>query len=401
MPLTKTGFHPIISQWFSETFGSPTDVQKKAWPEIASGNHLLITAPTGSGKTLAAFLWAIHRLVSNDWPPGQIRAIYISPLKALNNDVRRNLNMPLRQLKARFQAEGEIFPNIRVATRSGDTPADERRRMLRRPPEILITTPESLNLMVSSKGSRKMLEGVAVVILDEVHAVAGTKRGVHLMTAVDRLVPLSGEFQRIALSATVKPMDRIACFIGGYRMHGDVHEPVYQKRPVTLIRSHMRKEMTVRVGFPANARDTMVNDSWWPALIESFKEIIHENRSTLFFTNSRRMAEKVARLINEGEPEELAYSHHGSLSKELRLVVEQKLKNGELKAIVATNSLELGIDIGDLDQVVLIQTPPAIGSAIQRIGRSGHGVGEKSQGVLFPIHGRDFINAGGSGTVRY
>ena len=188
-------------------------------------------------------------------------------------------------------------------------------------------------------------------------------------------------------------MDRIACFVGGYRMHGDVHEPVYQKRPVALIRSHMQKEMTVRVGFPANARDTMVNDSWWPALIQSFKEIIHENRSTLFFTNSRRMAEKVARLINEGEPEELAYSHHGSLSKELRLVVEQKLKNGELKAIVATNSLELGIDIGDLDQVVLIQTPPAIGSAIQRIGRSGHGVGEKSRGVLFPVHGRDFINA--------
>jgi ATP-dependent Lhr-like helicase len=385
MTLTKNGFHPIIREWFSETYGSPTDVQKKAWPEIASGNHLLITAPTGSGKTLAAFLWAIHRLLSNDWPPGQTRVVYISPLKALNNDVERNLIKPLEQLKARFQAKGEPFPDIRVATRSGDTPAGERRKMLRTPPEILITTPESLNILVSSKGSRKILERLAVVILDEVHAVAGGKRGVHLMTAVDRLVPLSGEFQRIALSATVKPMDRIAEFIGGYRMQGDVHEAVYQKRPVTLIRSHMQKEMTVRVGFPANAREKMVDDSWWPALIESFKEIIHENRSTLFFTNSRRMAEKVARLINEGEPEELAYSHHGSLSKELRLVVEQKLKNGELKAIVATNSLELGIDIGDLDQVVLIQTPPAISSAIQRIGRSGHGVGEKSRGYCFPF----------------
>ncbi|MCG6879646.1 MAG: DEAD/DEAH box helicase [Deltaproteobacteria bacterium] len=393
MTLTKTGFHPIIREWFSETFGSPTDVQEKAWPFIASGKHLLITAPTGSGKTLAAFLWAIHRLVSNDWPPGQIRAIYISPLKALNNDVRRNLITPLRQLKARFQAKGEIFPDIRVATRSGDTPADERRRMLRTPPEILITTPESLNILVSSKGSRKMLEGVAVVILDEVHAVAGGKRGVHLMMAVDRLVPLSGEFQRIALSATVKPMERIAEFIGGYRMQGDVDEPVYQKRPVTLIQSDMQKEMTLRVDFPADAGERMVDDSRWPALIESFKEIIHKNRSTLLFTNSRRMAEKVARLINEGEPEELAYSHHGSLSKELRLVVEQKLKRGELKAIVATNSLELGIDIGDLEQVVLIQTPPAISSAIQRIGRSGHGVGEESRGILFPIHGRDFINA--------
>ncbi len=393
MSLTKTGFHPIISEWFLETYGSPTDVQKKAWPEIASGNHLLITAPTGSGKTLAAFLWAIHKLLSNDWQPGRTRVVYISPLKALNNDVRRNLIKPLEQLKARFQAKGEPFPDIRVATRSGDTPADERRKMLRTPPEILITTPESLNILVSSKGSRSILNGVAVVILEEVHAVAGGKRGVHLMMAVDRLVPLSGEFQRIALSATVKPMERIAEFIGGYEMQGDVDEPVYQKRPVTLIQSDMQKRMTIRVDFPANAGERMVDDSRWPALIESFKEIIHKNRSTLLFTNSRRMAEKVARLINEGEPEELVYSHHGSLSKELRLVVEQKLKTGQLKAIVAANSLELGIDIGDLDQVVLIQTPPAISSAIQRIGRSGHGVGQESRGSLFPIHGRDFVNS--------
>ncbi len=393
MNLAELEFHSIISEWFSETYGSPTDIQKKAWPLIASGKHLLITAPTGSGKTLAAFLWAIHQLLSNKWPSGRTRVAYISPLKALNNDVRRNLITPLEQLKSRFKAKGESFPDIRVLTRSGDTPANERRRMLRTPPEILITTPESLNILVSSKGSRPMLEGLSVVILDEVHAVAGTKRGVHLMTAVDRLVPLSGEFQRIALSATVKPMERIARFIGGYEMHGDAVDPVYKKRPVIQIRSDIQKEITVRVAFPENAREKMVDDSWWPALIESFKKIIHKNRSTLLFTNSRRMAEKVARLINEGEPEELAYSHHGSLSKELRLVVEQKLKSGQLKAIVATNSLELGIDIGNLDQVVLIQTPPAIGSAIQRIGRSGHGVGEKSQGVLFPVHGRDFINA--------
>ena len=223
MNLIKTGFHPIISEWFSETYGSPTDVQERAWPEIASGKHLLITAPTGSGKTLSAFLWAIHKLLSNEWPRGRTRVVYISPLKALNNDVRRNLIKPLDQLKARFQAKGEPFPDIRVVTRSGDTPADERRKMLRNPPEILITTPESLNILVSSKGSRQMLTGVAVVILDEVHAVAGGKRGVHLMSAVDRLVLLSGEFQRIALSATVKPMERIAEFIGGYEMHGDIH----------------------------------------------------------------------------------------------------------------------------------------------------------------------------------
>ena len=273
--------------------------------------------------------------------------------------------------------------------------------MLRTPPEILITTPESLNILVSAKGSRRMLTGVVVVILDEIHAVAGGKRGVHLMMAVDRLVPLSGEFQRIALSATVKPMARIAEFIGGYEMHGDAGETVYEKRPVTLIQSDMQKEMTLRVDFPANAGERMVDDSRWPALVESFKEIIHKNRSTLLFTNSRRMAEKVARLINEGEPEELAYSHHGSLSKELRLVVEQKLKRGELKAIVATNSLELGIDIGDLGPGGTDPDPARhiIGHPAHRPLRARRGRGEPGDIVSHSRQG--FYQCRGSGASRY
>ncbi len=353
---------------------------------------MLATAPTGSGKTLTAFLWAVNQLATKTWENGQVRVLYISPLKALNNDVQRNLIKPLSEISEYFRKAGKDFPSIRVLTRSGDTPQDERRRMLSRPPEILITTPESLNLLVSSKNSRLMLTGIATVILDEIHAVIGTKRGTHLITAVDRLIPLTGEFQRIALSATVRPMKKVAEFVGGYEMTGHAAEPHYKKRQVSVIRSENLKKYSIQVCFPENARELMADDSWWPALIGSFKKITGRNRSTLFFANSRRLTEKVARLINEEEQEEIAYSHHGSLSKEIRLAVEQKLKHGELKAIIATNSLELGIDIGDLDQVVLIQSPRSVSSGIQRIGRSGHGVGQVSRGRLFPTHGRDFLD---------
>ncbi len=386
-------FHPLINEWFNKTFGVPTDVQQKAWPEIAAGNHVLVTAPTGSGKTLTAFLWSLHQLLTGSWPNGHIRVVYISPLKALNNDVFRNLEKPLAELKEAFIESGEPFSSVRVLTRSGDTPQAERRLMHRKPPEILITTPESLNLLVSSKSGRSMLTGVTSVIMDEIHAVVSSKRGTHLMTAVDRLVPICGEFQRIALSATVKPLKKVAEFIGGYSMEGDSIEPVYKKRHVSIVRSEHEKELEIKVCFPEDASEEIQNGSRWPVLIDNFKSIILKNHSTLLFANSRRMTEKVARLINENELDVMAYSHHGSLSKEIRLVVEQKLKKGDLKAIVATNSLELGIDIGDLDQVVLIQSPPSVSSAIQRIGRSGHSVGQTSRGRLFPTHGRDFLNA--------
>jgi ATP-dependent helicase Lhr and Lhr-like helicase len=386
-------FHPLIKQWFWEKFGTPTDIQEKAWPEIAAHHHVLVTAPTGCGKTLAAFLWSINLLVSGVWTGGKVRVLYISPLKALNNDVQRNLIKPLGELREYFTRTGTVFPQINVLTRSGDTPGEERRRMVRRPPEILITTPESLNLLITSRSGRSLLTGIATVILDEIHAVVGTKRGTHLITAVDRLVPLCGDFQRIALSATVNPAEKIAEFVGGFRKIGQGRDSHFEKRRVSVIRSRQAKTYEIVVSFPPDAREKMIDDSWWPALIDSFRDIIKQHRATLLFANSRRMTEKVTRLINEAEETELAYAHHGSLSREIRLTVEQKLKNGELKAIVATNSLELGIDIGSLDSVVLIQTPRSVSSALQRIGRSGHSVGEKSRGLLFPTHGRDFIDS--------
>lgn len=387
-------FDPLIQKWFLEKIGPPTDVQKKSWPEIAQGRHVLVTAPTGCGKTLSAFLWALHQLMTGAWPGGTVRVLYVSPLKALNNDVRRNLLEPLQELRGIFLEAGKAAPQIGVLTRSGDTPGEERQKMVRNPPEILITTPESLNLLLTSRSGRGMLLGIKTVILDEIHAVAGTKRGTHLITAVDRLVPLSGEFQRIALSATVNPADLVAEFIGGYQRTGEGRGSTFAKRSVTIIQSIEAKRYDIRVVFPPAADGSgPVSGSWWPALIAAFKEIIVAHRSTLLFTNSRRHAEKTARLINEEEQEELAYAHHGSLAREIRQAVEQKLKKGELRAIVATNSLELGIDIGSLDQVVLIQTPRSVSSALQRIGRSGHGVGETSKGIIFPIHGRDFIDA--------
>ncbi len=385
-----TAFHPLIRSWFLERFGMPTDIQEQSWRSIRDGRHVLLTAPTGSGKTLAAFLWAINQLATGSWPGGAVRVVYVSPMKALNNDVCRNLEQPLAELRDHFQSAGKTLPEIRVQSRSGDTTGAERQRMYRKPPEIFITTPESLNILVTSKNGRALLTGVAAVILDEIHAVLPDKRGTHLITAVDRLVRLSGEFQRIALSATVKPLQTVADFVGGFILHPDGS---YEKRQVDTISSTMEKQMSVTVSLPPDAQDNITDATWWPALIRAFKEIVAGNKATLFFTNSRRHAEKVTRLINEDEERALAYPHHGSLAKELRLAVEQKLKNGELKAIVATNSLELGIDIGDLDRVVLIQTPFSVAHAVQRIGRAGHKVGEKSHGLLYPLHGKDFINA--------
>lgn len=386
-------FHPLVRKWFSEKVGIPTDIQAKAWPQIQSGSNVLITSPTGSGKTLTAFLWAINQIISGALTGGQTRVLYVSPLKALNNDVRQNLLKPIDELGIYFKEAGLDFPEINVLTRSGDTPEAERRRMFKHPPEILITTPESINILLSSVKSRSILTGIAVVIMDEIHAVINSKRGTHLITAIDRLVGLCGEFQRIALSATVKPVETVADFTGGYIMKGNAASESYRKRGVSIISSGDIKHYRVSVRFPENARETMIDGSRWSALIPSFKEIISKNKSTLFFANSRRLAEKVTRLINEGEDKEFAYSHHGSLSREIRLAVEQKLKNGDLKAIVATSSLELGIDIGSLDNVVLIQTPPAISAAIQRIGRSGHSVGDISRGIIYPVHGHDFIEA--------
>jgi ATP-dependent helicase Lhr and Lhr-like helicase len=390
-PAQTAPIHPLISDWFYECYGTPTDIQAAAWPKIAAGAHLLITAPTGSGKTLTAFLWSIQQLLTEQWTAGKTRVLYISPLKALNKDIQRNLAQPLTALSLRFQKAGQAIPAIRTATRSGDTEPARRREMIRHPPEILITTPESLNLLLSSASGQRLLTGLKTVILDEIHSVIDSKRGVHLITAIERLVPLSGEFQRIALSATARPLETVAAFIGGYQWSGDPQNPEYALRTVEIITSTACKAYDLKVVFPPDRAPGQPQDSVWDRLVPEFRRLIHQNRSTLLFTNSRKLSEKIAHRINQEEPYPVAYSHHGSLSRELRESVEHRFKAGALKAIVATSSLELGIDIGTLDEVVLIQSPSSITATIQRIGRSGHRVGEISRARLFPTHAIDFL----------
>jgi len=386
-------FHPVISQWFRDQYNQPTDIQDRAWRRIQAKQHVLVTAPTVSGKTLTAFLWAINQLTTASMPLGHTAVLYVSPLKALNNDIQRNLLQPLDELKTCFRRAGEDLPNIRVLTRSGDTPFAERRHMLRRPPEILITTPESLNLLLASPRARAILRTVQTLILDEIHAVFDGKRGTYLMTAVERLVLLAGEFQRIALSATVNPLQTVADVVGGYRLRGSPGTPEYIKRNIEIISSRSGKTYDIRVRYPVQAASRPSRESIWDALVTAFKTKIGQNRSTLLFVNNRRLCEKIALKLNRGESEPLAYAHHGSLSRELRETVESRLKAGRLKAIVATNSLELGIDIGPLDEVFLVQSPPSLSAAIQRIGRSGHQVGQVSRGSLYPTHARDFLEA--------
>lgn len=388
-------FHPLVRRWFTERFAAPTDAQEKAWPVIARGEHVLVSAPTGSGKTLTAFLSAIDNLVTGRWSSGGVRALYLSPLKALNSDVRLNLLGPLVELRALFEREGAPFPNLRVMTRSGDTPDDERRAMLRHPPEILITTPESLNLMLTGTQSRRLFAELRTVILDEIHALAASKRGTYLMTAIERLVLGAGEFQRIALSATVRPAERIAAWMAGYACERVGPDPCYRARPVTVVESSDRRTLALALRSPdlEIPRGPDAADLRWEALSEELKAIVARNRSTLIFANSRRSVEKMARLLNAGEAEPLAYSHHGSLSREIRLEVEDRMKQGRLRAVVATGSLELGIDIGSVDEVVLVGTPSSVAQALQRIGRADHRVGGTSRATLFPLHGLDSAEA--------
>ncbi len=383
-------FDPIIAEWFRKDVGTPTDVQSAAWPRIAAGEHVLVTAPTGSGKTLTAFLWALNQLLTGDYPEGRCSVLYVSPLKALNNDIRRNLTVPLEQLRRMCLHQDRPLPRIRALTRSGDTPSEDRRRMLRHPPEILITTPESLNLMLSSRGGMSILGSVRAVILDEIHGVIDTKRGTHLITAVERLVDLSGEFQRVALSATVRPLELVAQFVGGYRLLDDGS---YSARPVSIVQGRSEKQYDVRVRVSEQDEGAVGTDPAWFPIVRDCRAILERNRSTLIFTNSRRLAESITWKINDRHGDLLAYAHHGSLSREVRTEVEARLKAGELRAIVATNSLEMGIDIGTLDEVILVQSPPRISSAIQRVGRAGHRVGEVSRATVFPTHSHDLLEA--------
>ncbi len=393
-------FDPLIARWFTTQVGPMTQVQAQAWPVIAGGQNALITAPTGSGKTLSAFLFALNQLLTGVWEGGKTRVLYISPLKALNQDIARNLETPLAQIEALAEREQRAFSPVHIAVRSGDSTEEERRRMARNPPEILVTTPESLNLMLSSKRGLEGLRNLKTVILDEIHDVAGNKRGAFLMLGVERLTRLSGEFQRIALSATVQPLNQMARFVGGALFEGEQRVP----RPVTLVRAQMPKQFTLTVqGVPEEPDPNGVSreEAHLKRLAKQILAIILKHRSTLIFANSRRRAEKIARFCNEAYAEKqkdesaapIAFAHHGSLSKELRRALEDRLKRGEIRAIVATKSLELGIDIGALDQVVLLDAPPDVASGVQRMGRAGHQVGEQSRAVLFASYPHALVDA--------
>ncbi|MDR1249264.1 MAG: DEAD/DEAH box helicase, partial [Treponema sp.] len=409
-------FHPLAEKWFSETYGKPTKVQAEAWPLIAAGEHVLALAPTGSGKTLTAFMGAISRFIDGTYSAQALSVLYVSPLKALNEDIRRNLLEPIASLGILFEKEGAAFPDIRVETRSGDTPQTQRRRFMVKPPAILALTPESLAILLLNPKGRQVLSTVRYVILDEIHAALGTKRGAFLSCQIDRLGLAASEFQRVALSATVRPPEEAAAFVGGLGPEGP--------RPVRIVAPPAEKRIEVLVDFPpANAAE--IGAEWkkadrygprYSALIDAVLERLgigasggggerrvtaDENRrphTVLVFTDSRQRAERIAFLINRqageaGAEQQIAYTHHGSLSKEMRQAVERRLAEGRLPCVVATGSLELGIDIGSVDEVILAGTPGSAATALQRLGRSGHGVGLTSRGRIIPFHGMDLVAA--------
>ncbi len=391
-------FRQPVQAWFRGALGEPTVAQRLGWPPISQGRSTLLLAPTGSGKTLAAFLSAIDKILFEQTPEPRLRVLYVSPLKALAVDVERNLRAPMVGISAAAERLGMKIRQPVVAVRSGDTPQRERAQLVRSSADILITTPESLYLLLTSE-ARKHFATVETVILDEIHAVAGTKRGAHLFLSLERLEALRDAelppLQRIGLSATARPVDVIARSFGGFAAPG---EP----RPVEIVDAGARRAVEVRVELPIEDFRALADRddsgpraaegrSIWPSIYPRIVELVRAHRTTLIFVNNRRTAERLAAALNEIAEEEIALAHHGSIALDRRVIIEDRLKSGSIPAIVATSSLELGIDMGAVDLVVLIEAPPSVAAGLQRIGRSGHRAGAVSKGILFPKFRGDLL----------
>ena len=408
-------FHPAASEWFTASFRVPTRAQEMGWPAIAKGDWTLITAPTGSGKTLTAFLWALNGLMFTARPEKtrRCRVVYISPLKALAVDVERNLRVPLAGIANVATARGDEFVMPQIAIRTGDTPQPERARFNRDPADILITTPESLYLMLTSN-AREMLRGVETMIIDEIHALVPNKRGAHMALSLERLARIcEHKPQRIGLSATQRPLEEVARFLGGSQVGRSSGRPTRQPanpttdlhaefedhrkprfRDVTIIDTGENKTLILKVEVPVEEmakRNEAGKTSIWPAIHPRLLELIRAHRSTLIFVNSRRLAERLAAALNELAGELLVQAHHGSIARAQRVEIEDNLKSGRLPALIATSSLELGIDMGAIDLVIQIEAPPSIASGMQRIGRASHQVGAASEGIVFPKFRGDLV----------
>jgi len=388
----QTFFHPLVQRWFAERFEKPTPAQAMGWEAIAAGRSTLIAAPTGSGKTLAAFLWSIDRLIKQALDGGledRTSVVYVSPLKALGNDIAKNLQAPLAEIYDLAGREGILLPTIRVAVRSGDTPARERQSMVRRPPHILITTPESLYILLTSRRSREFLQSAETVIVDEIHAVAQDKRGAHLALSLERLDALAGKsLQRIGLSATQKPIGEVARLLVGTRQIADDGSP-----RCAIVDVGHKRAMELRIEVPDAELGPIIRQDIWAAVYDRLVEQIKAHRSTLIFVNTRRLVERVAHQLTARLGAEKVGAHHGSLSRKTRLEVEEKLKSGRCSAVVATASLELGIDIGHVDVVCHIGAPRNLAVLLQRVGRSGHWLGAIPKGILYPLTRDDLVQA--------